>query len=101
MIIDDYKNEIEFSDDERVRKALFSGDHCRATLFCLKSGQSIKPHTHGGDHIWIVKEGSGWYLSEEGEARIKDGSVIFAPEGIAHGVRAESELVFISVSAGS
>ena len=68
----------------------------------LKPGQEIKPHVHEGDHIWIVLEGSGEFLSSDGEAREIDRSkIVVAPSGEAHGVRnnTDENLVFASITA--
>ncbi len=100
MELIDYRSHVAFDETERVKSTLVQGEHCRGTLFCLEIGQSIKPHIHAGDHLWIIQEGSGLYLNDEGEHPVSQGSIVFAPEGEPHGIRATSRLVFISVSAG-
>ncbi|GAB4256951.1 MAG: hypothetical protein Kow0092_03440 [Deferrisomatales bacterium] len=75
------------------------GDHCRVTLWRLQPGQEIAPHTHVGDHVWVVQEGNGWLLAPEGEVPVGAGTVALIPEGEPHGMRAGEELVFVSVSA--
>ncbi len=70
------------------------------TLWGLEPGQEIHPHAHGGDHVWIVQEGTGWFLDDEGSHPVRPGAVVFAPAGEPHGMRAETRLAFVSVSAG-
>jgi len=89
-----------FSTEKAAKVAVADGAHCRVTLWCLEDGQEIHPHAHAGDHVWVVQTGSGWFLQGEEAAPVGPGSVVFAPAGEVHGMRAASRLVFVSVSAG-
>ncbi len=89
-----------FSAEGPAKTAASKGIHARATVWCLKVGQEIHPHDHDGDHIWYIESGEGWYLNDKGEYKVEAGEIIFAPEGEPHGIRAATDLVFISVSAG-
>jgi quercetin dioxygenase-like cupin family protein len=89
-----------FSRERASKVALAAGEHCRVTLWCLEPSQEIRPHAHAGDHVWVVHEGRGSFLTSEGEHAVGPGSVVFAPAGEVHGMRAESRLLFASVSAG-
>ena len=60
-------------------------------------------HVHAGDHVWIVLEGEGVFLSEGQEKRpISPGTILSAPAGISHGVEntGRAGLIFASISAG-
>ncbi|MBE0617051.1 MAG: cupin domain-containing protein [Proteobacteria bacterium] len=90
-----------FSSDKANKVPLAEGTHSRVTLWCLEDGQEIHPHTHAGDHVWVVEEGAGWFLGAEGQVvPVEPGTVLFAPAGEPHGMRAGSRLVFVSISAG-
>ncbi len=89
-----------FSPTQANKVALAEGGHARVTLWCLNPGQEIHPHAHAGDHVWVVQQGEGWFLTESGEHAVAAGAVVFAPEGEPHGMRAATALVFVSVSAG-
>ncbi|PLX41536.1 MAG: hypothetical protein C0608_05460 [Deltaproteobacteria bacterium] len=89
-----------FSSDKATKNLFVTGEHCRVTLWCLESGQSIEPHIHAGDHFWSIQEGEGYYLDGEKEHKVNAGQMIFAPEGEPHGMRAVTKMTFISVSAG-
>lgn len=89
-----------FSEAQANKVSLSSGEHCRVTLWCIEPGQEIRPHTHAGDHVWVVQEGEGAFLSAAEEHAVGPGSVIFAPAGEVHGMRARNRLVFVSVTAG-
>ncbi|HEY3488781.1 MAG TPA: cupin domain-containing protein [Candidatus Deferrimicrobiaceae bacterium] len=83
-----------------VRHPVAEGTHCKTALWCLEAGQEIHPHVHAGDHVWTVVEGEGWFLTEKDAHPVEKGSVVFAPAGEAHGMRAGTQLAFVSVSAG-
>ena len=99
----DYRNEITYSDEKANKVVLTECDHARTTLWCLMPGQHIHPHVHAGDHVWIVLEGEGLFLSDgSSDLPITSGSIVSAPTGISHGVRntGKKGLVFASISAG-
>jgi len=89
-----------FSQDKASKIPVADGAHCRVTLWCLENGQEIHPHAHDGDHVWVVQGGTGWFLQGAEPSPVGPGSVVFAPAGEVHGMRAETRLVFVSVSAG-
>ena len=77
--------------------------HARTTLWCLKAGQHIHAHVHAGDHVWVILEGEGAFLSEgQPPLPVKAGSIVIAAAGISHGIDNTGTvgLVFVSVSAG-
>jgi len=100
----DYQEKISYSREKANKVVLNETEHSRSTLWCLMPGQHIHPHVHAGDHIWVVFEGEGNYLSEgKAPQAISPGSVLVAPAGASHGVEntGDEGLVFLSVSAGS
>jgi len=97
----DYRQRITFSDEKANKVVLCEAEHARTTLWCLQPGQSIKPHIHAGDHVWMVLEGEGNYLGDQGPQALQPGTVLTAPAGESHGVEAGSaNLIFLSISAG-
>lgn len=99
----DYRDKISYSDEKASKVVLTECDHARTTLWCLKPGQHIHPHVHAGDHVWIVLEGDGVFLSQgQTDLPISPGTILSAPAGISHGVdnTGASGLVFASISAG-
>ena len=89
-----------FSDEGPAKVVLAQGGRARVTLWCLEPGQEIRPHTHGGDHVWVFHEGRGVVQAAGREHPVEPGSVVWVPAGLPHGVRAAERLVFVSVSAG-
>ena len=100
MEIHGIEDAVVFTAEKANKLSLAEGEHCRVTLWCLEPGQEIHPHAHAGDHVWVVHTGSGWFLSGGDAHPVAVGSVVFAPAGEIHGMRAESRLTFVSVSAG-
>lgn len=99
----DYRDQVIFSDEKARKVVLSEAAHARTTLWCLKPGQSIHPHVHAGDHVWVVLEGVGQFLSHESDpVRVEPGTILSAPAGLSHGIEntGDSGLVFASISAG-
>jgi len=98
----DYKDKIVYSKEKAAKVVLAETDLSRTTLWCLMPGQHIHPHEHAGDHIWVVLEGVGNFLSDTAPVRVIPGTVLVAPAGKPHGIENNGDegLVFVSVSAG-
>ncbi|MBW2689289.1 MAG: cupin domain-containing protein [Deltaproteobacteria bacterium] len=99
----DYHDKISYNDEKANKIILTECTHARTTLWCLNPGQHIHPHVHAGDHVWIVLEGEGLFLSDGLEPLpINPGTILSAPTGISHGVEntGNAGLVFASISAG-
>lgn len=99
----DYRDKICYNDVKASKVILSECQHARTTLWCLKPGQHIHPHVHAGDHVWVILEGEGSFLSDDRDGvPIKAGTVLSAPAGISHGIdnTGSSGLVFVSISAG-
>lgn len=99
----DYHDKVCYNDEKANKVVLTECAHARTTLWCLKPGQHIHPHVHAGDHVWVVLEGEGVFLSEGQEVLpISPGTILSAPAGISHGVNntGSAGLVFASISAG-
>ena len=101
LILDIQKHK-KFNNDNPQKETLWTGDTSRLTLISLRPGQEITPHIHKGDHIWIVLEGGGDFLSTEKESKvIGEGNIVIVPAGGEHGIRntTEGDLVFASITA--
>lgn len=98
----DYTDKVAYSQEKANKVPLVETDHSRTTLWCLLPGQRIEPHVHAGDHIWVVLEGEGHFLSGAAAQPLAPGKVLVAPAGEPHGVEntGREGMVFISVSAG-
>lgn len=98
-----YRDRIAYNDEKANKVVLSEAGHARTTLWCLKPGQHIHAHVHAGDHVWVVLEGEGTFLSDSQPGLpVKAGSIVVAAAGISHGIdnSGSNGLVFVSVSAG-
>jgi len=99
----DYHSQICYSNEKANKVILSEGQHARTTLWCLMPGQHIHAHVHAGDHIWVVFEGEGTFLSEgQPGVPVAPGTILSAPAGVSHGIdnTGSTGLVFVSISAG-
>ena len=75
--------------DEKMQKVnLFDTANCFCDLYCLKPGQSQKPHSHAGaDKIYYVLEGEATIQVGNEEQVLGPGKIVLAPSEVVHGVR--------------
>lgn len=77
----------EFSSEKMKKVGLFDTANLFCDLYCLRPGQSQKPHTHqGADKIYFVLQGQGTFLVGEEEKVLEAGEIVLAPSGAVHGV---------------
>jgi len=69
------------------KTTLARGEQMMVGLNCLDPGQRQETHAHAGsDKFYFVLEGSGTFTVGEEEKESAEGSVVFAPAGVPHGV---------------
>ena len=98
-----YHEHVRYRESEPGKVVLSETDHARTTLWCLKPGQRIAPHSHGGDHIWMILEGEGLFLADgQADRPVGPGVILIAPAQQSHGIdnNGRKGLVFVSISAG-
>ncbi len=76
-----------FSLDKLKKHNLFGTPRFFLDVYCLKVGQSQKPHVHPeSDKVYLVLDGSCRFTIQ-GEAAVHgSGSAVLAPAGAEHGV---------------
>ena len=92
----------KFSDKKRYQETVWADEHSTIKLICMKPGQEITTHTHHGNHIWIVMEGIGEFLSSDKEPQVIDtGKIVIVPTLVEHGIRnaGKENLVLASITA--
>ncbi len=91
----------KFSDDKRHMETIWQGEDGKINLICMKPGQEIVTHTHHGNHIWMVIEGKGEFLSGKQTQTIEAGKIVIVPAFEDHGIRNSSmeNLVIASITA--
>lgn len=90
----------KFNDDKRSLEAIWSDDHTKISLLCMKPGQEVHTHTHHGNHIWMVVEGEGEFFSAGKSQTITVGQIVIVPAFEDHGIRnaAAGNLVIASLN---
>ena len=92
----------KFNDQKRQMETIWADEHATIKLICMKPGQEMTTHTHHGNHIWIVMEGRGEFLSSgKGPEVIDVGKIVIVPPLVEHGIRnaTKENLVIASLTA--
>lgn len=77
----------KFNDDKRSLEEIWSDDHSKISLLCMKPGQEVHTHTHHGNHIWMVVDGEGEFVSGGKKETIKVGQIVIVPAFDDHGIK--------------
>jgi len=79
---------IRFSDDKMQKIPLFDSAKYFCDLYCLKSGQDQRIHSHAeSDKIYFVLRGKGTFHIAGEEKELGAGEIVIARPGEVHGVR--------------
>jgi oxalate decarboxylase/phosphoglucose isomerase-like protein (cupin superfamily) len=91
-----------FMPDKMGKTTLFRSGRILVGLNCFEAGQEHRLHTHAGqDKVYHVLQGSGSFLLESEELPMTPGTMLIAPEGVAHGIRntGDGRLVVLAILA--
>jgi quercetin dioxygenase-like cupin family protein len=89
---------IRFSDEKMQKVQLFDSAKYFCDLYCLKSGQDQRIHSHAeSDKIYFVLQGKGRFHIAGEEKELSSGEAVVAKPGQDHGVRnsAAEDLVLL------
>ncbi len=97
----DFQKLKKFNDEKRTNETIWADEHSKINLLCMKPGQQITTHTHHGNHMWIVLEGTGEFQSGKEKQVIDRGKIVIVPPLVDHGIRNSSSenLVIASITA--
>ncbi len=88
---------------ERMGKVtLFQSERLLVGLNAFEPGQEHALHAHAGmDKLYSVIEGEGLFLLDGAEVPMRQGDLLVAPSGVAHGIRnsGSSRLLVLAVLA--
>ncbi len=100
LILDVHKLK-KFSDGKRHMETVWTDKNSKINLLCMKPGQEITTHTHHGNHIWVVVEGRGEFLSAGEKQIIDSGKIVIVPAFVEHGIHnsTNENLVIASITA--
>lgn len=81
-----------FGDEKMQKVNLFESPNLFCDIYCLKPGQSQKPHTHAdNDKIYFALHGTCHVILGEDIAPLAEGNVAVAPAGVVHGLENRSD----------
>jgi len=76
-----------FSGEKATKADLYAGEHLFVGLNCFEPGQSQKLHAHAGaDKFYYVCSGRARLTVGSETREVAEGDLVWAPDGIAHGV---------------
>ena len=76
-----------FADDKAAKADLFAGRQLFVGLNCFEPGQSQKVHVHAGsDKFYLVVSGKARMIVGEETRDVAQGTVVWAPADLPHGV---------------
>lgn len=82
-----YADHVGANPSKPFKSTLFRTDRLMLGLNCLHPGQEQHLHTHGGqDKFYFVVEGSGEFTVGDETRKAAEGSVVWAPADVGHGV---------------
>jgi quercetin dioxygenase-like cupin family protein len=77
----------EFGDEKMKKLNVFQSSRFFLDVYCLKPGQSQKPHTHAtSDKVYVVLEGTCRFRVGAETQEHGAGTAVLAPAGQEHGV---------------
>jgi len=77
-----------FAPDKMGKATLFRSKRIMVGLNAFEPGQQHELHAHEDmDKVYHVLSGSGRFLLEDREIPMEAGTMLIAPEGVAHGIR--------------
>jgi quercetin dioxygenase-like cupin family protein len=78
---------VRFAADAPTKADLFAGRQMFVGLNCFEPGQSQRIHTHAGaDKFYLVLGGKASMVVGEETREVEEGSVVWAPADVPHGV---------------
>ena len=87
----DYRDHVGALPDKQFKSTLFRSERLMLGLNCLSPGQEQPLHEHAGqDKFYFVLEGEGRFVIGQDARTAGEGHAVWAPAGVAHGVRNES-----------
>jgi quercetin dioxygenase-like cupin family protein len=82
-----WKERVGSQAEKFYKTTLAEGEQMMVGLNCLEPNQRQDTHAHqGADKFYFVLEGRGSFIVGTEERVADEGSLVFAPAGISHGV---------------
>ena len=91
-----------FDSEKMGKSTIFQSERMLVGLNSFEPGQEHRLHTHAGmDKVYHVVLGSGQFVLDDREIPMEAGTMLVAPEGVAHGIRntSDGQLVVLAILA--
>ncbi len=89
----------QYREGKMGKTTLYESERILVGLNCFEPGQEHALHAHSGmDKVYQVIEGQGVFLLETEEVMMGPGEMMVAPEGVAHGIRNDSDARLVVVA---
>jgi quercetin dioxygenase-like cupin family protein len=92
---------VTFAADKPTKADLFEGQHLFVGLNCFEAGQSQRIHSHSGaDKFYLVLAGKASMVVGEETRDVEQGTLVWAPADVPHGVARVAERTVMLVAIG-
>jgi quercetin dioxygenase-like cupin family protein len=92
---------VSFAAEAATKADLFAGQHLFVGLNCFEPGQTQRVHTHtAADKFYLVMSGKASMMVGEEIREVAEGTVVWAPADVPHGVTDVSERTVMLVAIG-
>jgi quercetin dioxygenase-like cupin family protein len=92
---------VSFAGEAPTKADLFIGRHLFVGLNCFEPGQSQRIHSHtGADKFYLVVSGKASMIVGEEVREVAEGTVVWAPADVPHGVAEVTERTVMLVAIG-
>ncbi len=82
-----YREHVGANPDKQFKSTLFRSGRLMLGLNCLEPGQEQHAHVHADqDKFYLVVEGVGDFVVGDETRSASEGTVVWAPAGVTHGV---------------
>lgn len=87
----------EFSKTGRIKKDIHKTEWFNIVLVCLETGQVIPSRPEPYGVCFYVIDGKGTFTVGDEQIHIGQGSMIFAPAGVARGIESTQRLTILGI----
>jgi quercetin dioxygenase-like cupin family protein len=95
VVFQDVREKVVFSSAGPHPQVLLESGKLKALVAGLEPGQKIPPHPEALAMYYFV-EGTGWMIVDGERFPVAVGTTIFAAQGAARGMEADTRLVFLA-----
>ena len=84
-------------DRRRVKQDLMKTSNFNIVLICLETGQEIPSRPEPYGVCFYIISGKGAFSVGDEQFELKDGNMIFAPAGVARGIKSVKRLTLLGI----